>query len=285
MTRGLKKTLGAVSLAVLAVSVAASGAQAESVMDKIKAGKTIKIGYSNEKPYAYQNKGGKMDGFVNVTGLAILKQMGAKKVEGVLTEWGSLIPGLNAGRFDIITAGMYITPKRCKNVAFTDPMGVFAEGIIVKTGNPMGFKSYGDIAKKGVKLATGRGWTTIGYAKKGGIKDSNIMKVPDPGAILQAVVSGRAAVGGGTILTMTQLAGNSGGKVQVVAEFDAPDFTKGYSAYAFRRSDMKSRDAFEVAMKKYLGTPAMMKAAASNNYTKQMLPTSKTKTRAELCKG
>jgi polar amino acid transport system substrate-binding protein len=45
----------------------------------------------------------------------------------VLTEWGSLIPGLNAGRFDIITAGMYITPKRCKNVAFTDPMGVFAE--------------------------------------------------------------------------------------------------------------------------------------------------------------
>ena len=88
--------------------------------------------------------------------------------------------------------------------------------------------------------------------------------VPDPGAILQAVVSGRAAVGGGTILTMTQLAGNSGGKVQVVAEFDAPDFTKGYSAYAFRRSDMKSRDAFEAVMKTYLGTPEMMKAAASN---------------------
>jgi polar amino acid transport system substrate-binding protein len=285
MTRGLKKTLGAVSLAVLAVSVAASGAQAESVMDKIKAGKTIKIGYSNEKPYAYQNKNGKMDGFVNITGLAVLKKLGAKKVEGVLTEWGSLIPGLNAGRFDIITAGMYITPKRCKNVAFTEPMGVFAEGIIVKTGNPMGIKGYGDIAKKGVKFATGRGWTTVGYATKSGIKASNVLKVPDPAAILQAVTSGRAAAGGGTILTMTQLAKNSGGKVQVVEEFDAPDFTKGYSAYAFRRSDAGSRDAFEAEMKKYLGTPEMLKSVESNNYTKGMVPTSKTKTRAELCKG
>jgi polar amino acid transport system substrate-binding protein len=285
MKRDWRRTLGAVSVAVLAVGVAASGARAESVLEKIKKGETIKIGYSNEKPYAYQNKDGKMDGFVNVTGLAILQKMGAKKVEGVLTEWGSLIPGLNAGRFDIITAGMYITPKRCKNVAFTEPMGVFAEGIIVKKGNPMGLKSYGDIAKKKVKLATGRGWTTIGYAQKGGIKAGMIMKVPDPAAILQAVTSGRAAVGGGTILTMTQLAKNSGGAVEVVNDFAAPDYTKGYSAYAFRRSDTKSRDAFDKVMKAYLGTPAMLKAASMNNYTKQMVPTTSTKTRAQLCKG
>lgn len=285
MKANWNKMLGTVSVAVLAVGVTASAAQAESVLAKIKNGDTIKIGYSNEKPYAYQNKEGKMDGFVNIVGLAILKKMGAKKIEGVLTEWGSLIPGLNAGRFDVITAGMYITPKRCKNVAFTEPMGVFAEGLIVKKGNPLKIESYGDIAKKGLKLATGRGWTTVGFAKRGGIKASNILKVPDPAAILQAVTSGRAAVGGGTILTMTQLAKNSNGAVQVVKGFDAPDYTKGYSAYAFRSSDTVSRNAFEKVMKSYLGTPAMMKSVRSNNYTEQMLPTAKTKTRAQLCKG
>ncbi len=285
MNASWKRMLGTVSVAALAVGIAATGARADSVLDKIKSGETIKIGYSNEKPYAYQNKAGKMDGFVNIVGLAILKKMGAKKVEGVLTEWGSLIPGLNAGRFDIITAGMYITPKRCKNVAFTDPMGVFAEGLIVKKGNPKGVTGYADIAKKGLKLATGRGWTTVGFAKKGGIKAGNILKVPDPAAILQAVTSGRAAVGGGTILTMTQLAKNSNGAVQVVTAFKAPDYTKGYSAYAFRRSDKASRDAFEKVMKAYLGTPAMMKSVESNNYTNQMVPTSSTKTRAQLCKG
>ena len=285
MKRNWRITLGGVSAALLVTAASAPAVQAQGLLDKIKSGQTIRIGYSNEKPYAYQNKAGKMDGFVNITGLAILKKMGAKKVVGVLTEWGSLIPGLNAGRFDIITAGMYITPKRCKNVAFTDPMGVFSEGIIVKKGNPHGFKSYGDIAKKGVKFATGRGWTTVKYAQRGGVSASNVLKVPDPAAILQAVVSGRAAVGGGTILTMTQLAANSGGRVQVVAEFDAPDFTKGYSAYAFRKSDAAARDAFNKVMKSYLGTAPMMASVKSNNYTKQMLPTASTKSRADLCKG
>lgn len=281
----MSKFLGMTMAAVVALVVAASGAHAQGLLEKIRSGKSIKIGYSDEKPYAYQNKSGKMDGFVNITGLAILKKMGAKNVEGVLTEWGSLIPGLNAGRFDIITAGMYITPKRCKNVAFTEPMGEFAEGIIVKAGNPHGLKSYGDIAGKGVKIATGRGWTTIGYAKKGGIAESNILKVPDPAAILQAVASGRAAAGGGTILTMTQLAKNSGGRVEVVPDFDAPDFTKGYSAYAFRFADKDARDAFDKVLKSFLGTSAMLRAVESNNYTKQMVPGSRSKSRAQICSG
>ena len=33
------------------------------------------------------------------------------QVDGVLTEFGSLIPGLQAGRFDIIAAGMFVTPE------------------------------------------------------------------------------------------------------------------------------------------------------------------------------
>ena len=32
---------------------------------------------------------------------------------------GFVIPGLNAGRFDLIAAGLFITPERCEQVAFS----------------------------------------------------------------------------------------------------------------------------------------------------------------------
>jgi Bacterial extracellular solute-binding proteins, family 3 len=37
---------------------------------------------------------------------------------GVLTKFGALIPGLRAGRFDMIAATMYITPPYRKQVQF-----------------------------------------------------------------------------------------------------------------------------------------------------------------------
>ena len=51
----------------------------------------------------------------------VFERMEIGTIKPVLTEWGSLIPGLRAGRFDLIAAGMYITPERCKQVLFTDP--------------------------------------------------------------------------------------------------------------------------------------------------------------------
>src|SRR6218665_22009 len=56
---------------------------------------------------------------------------GVKKVDGVLTEGGALIPGLRAGRFDVIAAGMYVTPGRCKQVAFADPQYQIADTLLV----------------------------------------------------------------------------------------------------------------------------------------------------------
>ncbi len=70
-------------------------------------------------------------GFVNAIAIGILKKMGAKKIEPVVTDWGGLIPGLQANRYDVITGGMYILKSRCENVNFSDPVGVFGDAFIV----------------------------------------------------------------------------------------------------------------------------------------------------------
>ena len=64
--------------------------------------------------------------------------MGYTDVEPVQTDWGGLIPGLKADRFDIITGGMNILASRCENMAFSDPIARIGDGFIVATGNPEG---------------------------------------------------------------------------------------------------------------------------------------------------
>lgn len=279
MRRGRLAILAVVALAV------ASPATAQSLLERAKSGEPIKVGYSNEAPYAFQGEGGKMDGFVNVVGLAVLENMGITNIEGVLTEWGSLIPGLQAGRFDIITAGMYVLPKRCEQVAFTEPMGVFAEAFLAQKGNPKDIHSFEDVAgDEEAVLVTGAGYSTVDWAKQLGIPDERIMQVADPAAMLQAVKAGRAAVASATVFAIQDLVAKGGGDVERVEPFEAPDFTKGYSAYAFREEDQDFVDAFNTELAEFIGTDEFMTLVEPFGYGKTEVPDGSTTT-AELCSG
>ena len=43
-----------------------------------------------------------------------------------------IVDGPDAGRFDIIAAGMYVTPERCRQVAFSEPTYAVGEGFVVE---------------------------------------------------------------------------------------------------------------------------------------------------------
>lgn len=131
------------------LSLSASLAMAGPLEDRIAAGETIRIGFANEIPFAYPAEDGSPRGFVNVAALGVLEAMGYTNIEAVQTDWGGLIPGLQAGRFDIITGGMNILKARCDNIAFSDPMARIGDAFIVATGNPKGLNTYADILSGG----------------------------------------------------------------------------------------------------------------------------------------
>ncbi|MEZ5886015.1 MAG: transporter substrate-binding domain-containing protein [Paracoccaceae bacterium] len=106
------------------------------------AGQTIRIGFANEIPFAYPGEDGSPKGFVNAEVIGVLAKMGHTNIETVETEWGGLIPGLNAGQFDIITGGMNILSACCDNIAFSEPMAKIGDGFIVAPGNPKGLNTY-----------------------------------------------------------------------------------------------------------------------------------------------
>ena len=143
---------------LLAGLAASFASQAETTLERIQSTGTVRIGYANEAPFAYTETSGKVTGESPEIATKVFTAMGVKKVEPVLTEWGALIPGLRAGRFDVIAAGMYITPPRCQQVIFTDPHYQIPDTLLVKRGNPKNLHSYADVAKNpGVRLATNLG--------------------------------------------------------------------------------------------------------------------------------
>lgn len=131
----------------------------------------VTIGFANEVPYAYATPDGKLTGEAVEVARVVLERMGIPEMNGVLTEFGSLIPGLKAKRFDIITAGMYITPKRAQEVAFANPEYSIGEAIAVKKGNPLNLRSYQDIAANPAsKIAVMSGAIEMEYLEKSGVK-------------------------------------------------------------------------------------------------------------------
>jgi len=279
MTIRMTKKLTRPSLAIVIVMALVgfvTMAQADSIYDRINSGKNIRIGFANEIPWAYPGDNQAPLGFVNAIGLGILKSMGYTNIEPVVTDWGGLIPGLRAKRYDIITGGMYILKSRCENVNFSEPIGVFGDCFLVPKGNPKGLETYQDIKAKGATFVTGAGYNTVEHAKKEGVPASKIMTVPGNTEILAAVRSGRADAGGLTVFSAMHLAKQSGGAVEFTDPSKLPEWTFNWVGIGFRKADTEFLADFNKALKKYMGSDEMMKAVAQYKYSKSQLPGDRT---------
>jgi polar amino acid transport system substrate-binding protein len=263
------------SLVIFLVAVfclCAGFADAGPLMDRIEAGDTIRLGFANEVPWAYPGEGNKPLGFANAITIGILEEMGYENLEPVVTDWGGLIPGLKANRFDIITGGMYILNSRCQNVAFSEPIGIFGDAFIVAKGNPKGLQNYQDLVKKDAVFVTGAGFNTVEAAKDEGVPEKNIMTVPGMSEILAAVRSGRADAGGLTYFSALNLAKEAEDTIEVTNPSALPDKYLNWVGIGFRKEDPDFLEKFNTALKSYVGSEKMLKAVAQYGYTENQLP-------------
>jgi polar amino acid transport system substrate-binding protein len=276
MNTAMLKGIATLAMAALTLGSMSGIASAQTLMERAEKGDPIRIGFANEIPFAYPAEDGSPKGFVNVFTIAVLKKMGYEKIEPVQTEWGGLIPGLNANRFDIVTGGMNILASRCENIAFSEPMATVGDGFIVAPGNPKGIGDYASLNKDGAIMVTGAGYSNIEAAKAAGVPEANIMQVPGPTEILAAVKAGRADAGAGTYFTMKQLADSSGGAVEASDPAAMPEESFNWAGIGFRKTDQDFLDKFNAAMKDYVGTDEMLASVAEYGYGKGSLPGDKT---------
>ncbi len=243
-------------LLALLVSPIAAQDEGETTLERVRREGVVRVGFANENPYAYVNEAGELTGEAVEVAREVFSILGIPEMDGVLTEFGSLIPGLQAGRFDVITAGMYITPDRCEQILFADPEYTIGEGLIVEAGNPLNLHSYEDIAANpDVIVGTGAGYLEYDYLLAVGVSEDQIVTFPDDAAGMAGLQSGQIDVWTGTAPTLTQLlevTGDSG--FEMASPFSQPIIdgrtVAGFGAAGFRLEDGDFRDAFNAVLQR-----------------------------------
>lgn len=215
-----------------------------SLLDTLKDQGSVKIGIASEPPFGYVGDDGQATGEAPAIAEEIFGRLGIGEIKPVPVDFGALIPGLKARQFDVVSAGMYINPPRCEQVLFADPDYLMLDAFIVRKGNPHGIRTYEDIKKKGLKLASGKAYAQIDSAKGAGI--SNVLILPDQVAGLDAVSQGRVDAFAGTRITVSDAVKGSN-RAEATEPFQPEIDGKpvyGAGGFAFRLSEQNFRDAF-----------------------------------------
>ena len=257
----------------LLLATSALSAFAGPLMDRIEAGEPIRLGFSNIPVFGFPDESGAPKGFVNEIAIGILNEMGYTNVEATVTEWGGLIPGLKANRYDVITGGMYILGARCENIAFSEPIAKTGDSFLVPAGNPKGLNNYKDIlANEGSILAMYSGANTVEASRKEGLSDAQMMQLPGPTETLAAMQGGRADAAALTSFEAVYLAEQSEGKFEATDPNALPEWTLNWVGIGFRDADADFVEKFNAARTAYLGTPEMMEAMKQYGYVEANLP-------------
>jgi polar amino acid transport system substrate-binding protein len=268
-------------LGIAALALAGASARADLLEDAKESGK-VTVGIANEAPYGYQTPEGELTGEAPEIAKHVLGEMGIEEVEAVITEFGSLIPGLKAGRFDMVAAGMFVTPERCQQVAFSEPTYGIGQAFLVAEGNPEGLQTYEDItANPDSTLAVMAGAIERTYARDAGVPDDQVMVVPDPSSGAAAVQAGRADAFALTSLSIRRLADGTAG-VEIAQPFGevAGQSVLGHGAFAFRPEDDAFRQEFNRHLADFLGSEEHLALVEPFGFTKDELPQKATE---ELC--
>lgn len=218
----------------------------QSKLEQLKEDGVIKVGYADEKPYGYEDDDGNLTGASVETAKAVFKELGIDEVEGQLSDYDNLVPGVQAGKFDAITSGLAIEEDRCENAAFGEPDMEYGEGLVVQKGNPLDLHSYDDIADDSdVSVAIMSGATEIGFVDSAGVDDSQIDELSDIPDTIDAVATERADATTATEMT-AKMAAMDNDNVEFVEDFEQPDVegVPSYGAVAFNPDDEELLDAY-----------------------------------------
>src|SRR5690625_1435403 len=237
-----------ISMFIALILLAACNSQEENTLEELQEKGKVVVGFADEKPYGYENEAGELTGASVDTAKAVFAELGIDEVEGHLADYSELVPGLGARKFDAITSGMAITPKRCENAAFAEPDMKYGEGLIVQKGNPLNLHSYEDIANNpDATVSIMSGATENDFVVSEGGDEDQIQSAPDIPATIAAVEAGRADAATGTEMTLVDaLESADSDEVAFVEDVEQPDMegVPSYGAVAFDPDDEELLDAF-----------------------------------------
>jgi polar amino acid transport system substrate-binding protein len=258
-----------------------------SKLDALKSANKITVGIAGEQPYDFLDHG-KLTGEDPTVQKAIWNAIGIDNVESKQVAFEALIPGLNAGEFDVVAAGMFINPERCGQAQFSEPMYCAPNAFMVPTGNPDNITDFESVAAAGIKLGIFSGAVEGEYATKAGVSGGNLVTVPDLPTGVTQLEQGRIQAIGLTSISLKWLLEQD---PSIDAEVTEP-FTPvvdgkevlGCGAAVFRKEDTDLVEAFNAELKKLKDSGELTKLIEPFGFGAETLPPDDVTTES-LCKG
>jgi len=113
----------------------AQQAESTNTLEKIKQAGKIVIGTTgNYRPFTYMDSNNQLVGYDIEWGNIIAEELGVK-AEFVTGQFAGLIPGLVAGKFDVVMSGANITEERKKSIDFSVPYAQDGAVAVIKKGS------------------------------------------------------------------------------------------------------------------------------------------------------
>lgn len=125
---------------------------------------------------------------------AIADQMG-RKLTIVDTEFGSIIGGVQTGKYDMGMAGMTVTPDRLESVNFSDSYATGVQVVILTEDSPI--KTLEDLLDPSASYKAGVQQDTTGdiylsdTAENGGIGEDRVVRYKTGNEAVQALLTGK----------------------------------------------------------------------------------------------
>lgn len=224
----------------------------------------LRIGYAVEAPYAFVDARGEVTGESPAIARHVARALGVDEVAWVQTAFERLMPELEAGRFDVIASGLFVTAARAQRVAFSRPTFRVGSALLVRGDAGEVPRSCGElVAHPAMRVAVVAGAVEGERLRACGVSEAQLVVVPDAASGRTVVQTGMAlglALSGPTLRWMA----SSAGDVRVEPLWlGGTSAVLDYGAFAFRRRDRALREAWDAELARFLGTPAHRRLVAA----------------------
>lgn len=190
-------------------------------------------------------------------------------------DWDNLIPGLTAGHWDVVSAGMSITGERCAEAAFGDPELLYTTAFLVEEGNPHGVEDFEDLQEAGLDVVALSGAVESGWMEEEGIDHDTVGSADDG---IEFVEGGRADVFALTAASLEAMAGDIDG-LEVTDSFE---HELSIGAHAFLPEDEDLVEEFNAELAELMESGEYLELVEEFGFSEDEMPPSGL-TAQELC--
>jgi polar amino acid transport system substrate-binding protein len=218
----------------------------------------VTIAYIEEPPFGWKEPDRTATGADIDLADAVLRAIGVTQIEHHLTTFSELLPGVEAGRWDM-NVPLFVTPGRAAKVAFSLPVWAIGDGFLVRAGNPKGLRSYAALAERDdARLGIIAGQVQHETAMASGVSRQQIVIFEQQADAIEAVRSGEIDAYASTALGNRVLVNRVGDSVLEAVEHEQrksemPNIPLGAFSFSMRNGDLLN--AVNKQLRLYLGSP------------------------------